>query len=82
MKRTYQSMPLSPFDYVSFALLLPYVGVVDSSTTGSSAISNQLEAGSIIVRHIKTISVLSYSAVCMDQYSPHIEPQRGLLWRS
>ena len=41
-----------------FALvLLSEVG--GSSTTGSSTISNLLEAGSIIVRHIKSISVPS-----------------------
>jgi hypothetical protein len=33
--------------------------VGESSTTSSSAISNQLEAGSIIVRHMKSISVPS-----------------------
>ena len=41
-----------------FALiLLEEVG--ESSTTGSSTILNQLEAGSIIVRHMKSISVPS-----------------------
>ncbi len=41
-----------------FALiLLEEVGV--SSTTGSSTTLNQLEAGSIIVRHMKSISVPS-----------------------
>ncbi len=50
----YASLVLS----CGFALvLLEEVGV--SSTTGSSATSNQLEAGSIIVRHMKSISVPS-----------------------
>ncbi len=42
---------------VSALVLLWEVGA--SSTTCSSTISNQLEAGSIIVRHIKSISVPS-----------------------
>jgi hypothetical protein len=49
-----------------FALvLLEEVGI--SSTTGSTTISNQLEAGSIIVRHMKSISVPSLLGACMGQ---------------
>ena len=44
-------MPLRPF--------VPE-GMVGLSTTGNSTISSQLVAGSIIVRHIKSISVLSF----------------------
>jgi hypothetical protein len=45
--------------YVTF-LTLPLVGTVNLVTVGSCTISNQLVAQSIIVRHMKSILVLSW----------------------
>ena len=52
------SDPLVKLLHVSF-LPLPMVGTVNLVTVGSLTILNQLVAGSIIVRHMKSILILS-----------------------
>ena len=61
-------------------------GITASVVSGSSTISNQLEAGSIIVRHIKSISVPSlplrvYSPIRSTHKASHGFEMTNLLCR-
>ena len=55
------------------------VGTAESSTTGNSMISSQLVARSIIVRHIKSISVPSYPLRVYGQMRSAHRASQGFL---
>ena len=64
--------------YFVLCVLVPFcpfvcMGITASVVTSSSTISNQLEAGSIIVRHIKSMSVSSLPLRVYGLIDPHIK---------